>query len=56
MKAMWASGKAGFKDDARVKFKVAAELFWPFRFMVAYGRKLAKKRGGGWEWKEEFAP
>lgn len=34
-----------FTDDARVKMKVAAEMY-PFRFKVAY--PLAKKRGGGW--------
>ena len=35
-----------FQDDAKVKVKVAAEMY-PFRFIVAIPR--AKKNGGGWE-------
>lgn len=35
-----------FQDDAKVKIKVAAELY-PFAFIVAYPRK--KKDGGGWD-------
>ncbi|MGS2743584.1 hypothetical protein ACU6TU_08305 [Halomonas sp. LS-001] len=38
-----------FTDDARVKMKVAAELY-PFRFKVAYPQ--AKKHGGGWHIEE----
>lgn len=34
-----------FQDDAKVKTKVAAELF-PFRFFVV--RPKAKRDGGGW--------
>jgi len=37
--------KGFWQDDARVKIKVAAELF-PFRFIAAVPRK--KKDGGGW--------
>lgn len=33
-KATWSTGKAGFKDDARVKVKVAAKQFPMFRFVV----------------------
>ena len=37
--------KAMYQDDARVKMKVAAEMY-PFAFRVAYPQ--AKKDGGGW--------
>ena len=39
-------GKAVFTDDARVKMKVAADLY-PFTFKAVYPR--AKKHGGGWD-------
>jgi hypothetical protein len=38
--------KGFFRDDAKVKVKVAAEKF-PLRFVVA--RERPKKLGGGWE-------
>lgn len=38
-------GPGVFMDDAKVKMKVAAEMY-PFRFKVAFPR--AKKHGGGW--------
>lgn len=38
--------KAIFRDDARVKIKVAASQY-PFRFLAAYPRKT-----GGWEFEE----
>lgn len=38
--------KGFWRDDARVKIKVAAELF-PFRFIAI--KKRAKKDGGGWD-------
>ena len=38
-------GPGVFMDDAKVKMKVAAELY-PFVFKVAFPR--AKKHGGGW--------
>lgn len=37
--------KGFWQDDARVKIKVAADLY-PFRFIAAMPRK--KKDGGGW--------
>lgn len=37
--------KGFWRDDARVKIKVAADLF-PFRFLAV--RKKRKKDGGGW--------
>ncbi len=37
--------KGFWEDDARVKIKVAAELF-PFRFVAIQAK--AKKHGGGW--------
>lgn len=42
--------KGFWMDDAKVKIKVAAELY-PFEFIAV--RALAKKHGGGWE-REEF--
>ena len=41
--------KAIFMDDAKVKIKVAAEMY-PFRFVAAYPKP--KKDGGGWELQE----
>lgn len=38
--------KGFWQDDARVKIKIAAELY-PFRFVAA--KPKAKKNGGGWE-------
>lgn len=35
-----------FQDDAKVKIKVAAEMY-PFKFIVIV--PVPKKRGGGWE-------
>ena len=37
--------KGHWQDDARVKIKVAAELY-PFRFVAV--KQLPKKLGGGW--------
>jgi hypothetical protein len=42
--------RAIFRDDAKVKVKVAAQMY-PFRFIVVY--PVPKKKGGGWE-VEEF--
>lgn len=42
--------KGFWMDDARVKIKVAAELY-PFRFLAV--KAVSKKQGGGWE-VEEF--
>lgn len=42
--------KGFWQDDARVKIKVAADLY-PFRFLAV--KVKAKKDGGGWE-VEEF--
>jgi len=38
--------KGFWMDDARAKIKIAAEMY-PFRFLAA--KKMAKSRGGGWE-------
>jgi len=38
-----------FQDDAKVKIKVAAELY-PFKFIAAF--PIPKKKGGGWEFDE----
>jgi hypothetical protein len=45
VKAMW-SDRPGYRDDARVKIRAAAERF-PFRFVGAY-----QKRDGSWEIEE----
>lgn len=41
--------KGIFMDDAKVKVKVAAEMY-PVRFFVAF--PVPKSKGGGWEWQE----
>jgi hypothetical protein len=41
--------KGFWTDDARVKIKVAADLY-PFRFIAA--QALPKKQGGGWKIEE----
>ncbi len=38
--------KGWWRDDARIKIKVASEMY-PFRFVAVKVRP--KKRGGGWE-------
>lgn len=38
--------KGFFRDDSKVKIKVAADLF-PFRFFLV--QRLPKKKGGGWQ-------
>lgn len=45
IKAMWSNGSVA-RDDAAVKYKVAAQLF-PFRFLLCVS--LPKKQGGGWQ-------
>lgn len=39
-------GRGIFFDDAKVKIKVAAEMY-PFAFVVAF--PIPKRKGGGWE-------
>lgn len=38
--------KGFWEDDARVKIKVAAALYWMWDFVAV--QRVAKKRGGGW--------
>lgn len=45
--------KGFWRDDARVKIKVAAEQYPCFRFVAV--RKCSKKQGGGWA-EEAFRP
>lgn len=45
--------KGHWRDDARVKIKVAARLFPMFTFVALTPRKL--RDGGGWN-REEFRP
>jgi hypothetical protein len=42
--------KGFWRDDARVKIKVAAEKYQLFRFIAA--SKISKKDGGGWRIEE----
>ena len=39
--------KGHWEDDARVKIKVAAEIYWWFRFIAV--KAIPKKEGGGWK-------
>lgn len=41
--------KGFWRDDAKIKIKIAADMF-PFRFVSA--RKVSKKAGGGWDIEE----
>lgn len=38
--------RAIFQDDAKVKVKVASEMY-PFRFLVVY--PVSRAKGGGWD-------
>lgn len=46
VKTEWGTGRPGWQEDARVKIKVAAEIF-PLRFMAA-----TYMRDGHWEFEE----
>lgn len=48
VKACRSDGKFLIEDDARVKIKVAAELYPEFGFLLA--GKLPLKAGGGWRY------
>lgn len=41
------SWKAPHQDDSRAKLKIAAEMYWQFRFCSA--EVITKKNGGGWK-------
>lgn len=41
--------KAIFQDDAKVKIKVASDIY-PFKFLAVF--PIPKKNGGGWEFVE----
>jgi hypothetical protein len=41
------SWKAPHQDDAKVKIKVAAEMYWQFEFLSA--ESIPRKKGGGWK-------
>lgn len=49
-KAIWSTGKVGFKDDARAKIKMAAQMFPFFTFIVAAYQNTSRKhqRVPGW--------
>lgn len=40
--------KGYWRDDARLKIKVAAEYFWFFKFVAI--QQQTKKAGGGWKY------
>lgn len=40
--------KGYWRDDARLKIKIAAEYFWFFRFVAI--QQVPKKHGGGWSY------
>lgn len=46
VKSIWSTGKPGWHEDARVKIKVAAEMF-PLRFIAA-----TLMRDGSWQFEE----
>jgi hypothetical protein len=46
VKAEWSTGKPGWQEDARVKIKVAAEIF-PIRFIG-----VCRMRDGSWEFED----
>jgi hypothetical protein len=46
VKAEWSTGKPGWHEDARVKIKVAAEIF-PMRFIG-----VCRMRDGSWQFEE----
>lgn len=50
-KAVWSTGKAGFRDDARAKIKIAAQLFPFFTFIVAAHQSASRRSGRvpGWQ-------
>lgn len=50
VKAIWSTGRAGFKDDARAKIKMAAQMFPFFSFVVAAYQSTSRKhvRVPGW--------
>lgn len=48
VKAMWGN-RVGWQEDARVKFKAAAERYAIFAFVAVAGRP----KGGVWTWAEE---
>lgn len=46
VKSEWSTGKPGWQEDARVKIKVAAEMY-PIRFLAA-----TLMRDGSWQFEE----
>ena len=47
--------KGFWEDDARVKIKVAADLY-PFTFLAVQGKQASQKKGGAWAWaREDFS-
>ena len=50
VKATWTGGgrtRAGWKEDSRVKWKVAQEMYYMFKFRAV--RRRTKREGGGFE-------
>jgi hypothetical protein len=47
VKTEWSTGKPGWQEDARVKIKVAAEIFPIIRFIG-----VCRRRDGSWEFED----
>lgn len=46
------SWRAPNQEDSRVKLKVTAEQFWWIDFVSIECKQIAKKNGGGWQFKK----
>ncbi len=52
VKSVWSTGKVGFKDDARVKIKTAAEMYPFLTFIVAAFKSPSRIRSGVWRFED----
>ncbi len=53
VKSVWSTDKVGFKDDARIKIKAAAESYPFLSFIVAaYDAPRRRGRAGGWQFED----
>jgi hypothetical protein len=56
VKAVWSTGKVGFKEDARQKVRDAAQMFPFYQFVIAAHRSKSAMRKAGTreEWLYEY--
>lgn len=47
VKATWGHGKAGWREDSKIKYKITRETFPMFDFIAV--RRLLKREGAGFE-------